>query len=191
MRYQVNTDHIRDALKTLRVGDQVLLSGTVYTARDAAHKQIFELLDRGEEPPFPLKDAILYYAGPTPARGNMPVGACGPTTAGRMDGFVPRLLGLGVAAMIGKGERNKSVQDAVRLSGACYFCAAGGAGAWIARCVRESREVAFPWLGCESVKQLTVCDLPLIVALDRRGGNLFVTGRAEFRKVEENCPGRS
>ena len=100
MRYQVNTDHIRDALKTLRVGDQGLLSGTVYTARDAAHKQIFELLDRGEEPPFPLKDAILYYAGPTPARGNMPVGACGPTTAGRMDEINPCRMLCGCPARV-------------------------------------------------------------------------------------------
>lgn len=181
MTMRVETAQIREALETLRAGDRVFLSGTVYTARDAAHKQILELLERGEEPPFPLKDAILYYAGPTPAREGMPVGACGPTTAGRMDVFAPPLLQLGVAAMIGKGERDFAVREAIRASGACYFCAAGGAGAWIARCVTAAQPVAFPWLGCESVKRLTVRELPLIIAVDRWGGNLFVTGRAQYR----------
>ena len=120
-------------LAQLRAGDRVLLSGVVYTARDAAHKRMFQLLDEGKPLPFPLEGAVIYYAGPTPGQQGMAVGACGPTTAGRMDRFAPRLLDLGLSAMIGKGERSQEVVDAIARSGACYFAAVGGAGALIAR----------------------------------------------------------
>ncbi len=179
---RLHTAELRAAMQTLRVGDRVLLSGTVYTARDAAHKRFFTLLDRGEELPFPLKDAVIYYAGPTPGQQGMAVGACGPTTAGRMDPYAPRLLDLGLAAMIGKGERSGAVAEALVRNGAVYFAAVGGAGALIARHIRAAEVIAFGDLGCESVKRMEVDDLPLTVAMDCRGGNLYRTGPAAWRK---------
>ena len=167
-------------LPGLRGGDRVLLSGTIYTARDAAHKRLFGLLDRGEALPFDLKGAAIYYAGPTPGQQGMVVGACGPTTAGRMDAFAPRLLDLGLGAMIGKGERSQAVVDAIVRNGACYFAAVGGAGALIARCIETAQVIAFDDLGCESVKRMTVRDLPLIVAIDSQGNDLYKQGRAEY-----------
>ncbi|MEG2420359.1 MAG: FumA C-terminus/TtdB family hydratase beta subunit [Oscillospiraceae bacterium] len=158
----------------LKAGDRVLLSGTLYTARDAAHKRIFQLLDQGELLPFPLAGAVIYYAGPTPGQQGMAVGACGPTTAGRMDRFAPRLLDLGVAAMIGKGERSQEVVDAMVRNGAVYFAAVGGAGALIARCISSAEVIAFADLGCESVKRMVVQDFPLTVAIDSHGNNLYV-----------------
>lgn len=172
-RIKVHTDTIGEAAKTLRAGDRILLSGTIYTARDAAHKRIFAMLDRGERMPFPLSGATVYYAGPTPAPANLPIGSCGPTTASRMDVFTPRLLDLGLKCMIGKGNRSPQVVDAIRRSGAVYLCAIGGAGALAARCVRSLEVVAFEDLGCESVKRLTIENFPLFVAIDCRGGSLF------------------
>lgn len=163
----------RERAQELEAGDRVLLSGTVYTARDAAHKRIFELLDAGEEPPFPLEGAVIYYAGPTPAQQDMAVGSCGPTTSGRMDPFAPRLLDLGLRAMIGKGDRADSVVEAMTRNGGVYFAAVGGAGALIARCIQSSQVIAFDDLGCESVKRMEVKDLPLTVAIDSHGGNLY------------------
>ena len=168
-------------LAQLRAGDRVLLSGVVYTARDAAHKRMFQLLDVGKPLPFRLKGAVIYYAGPTPGQQGMAVGACGPTTAGRMDRFAPRLLDLGLSAMIGKGERSQEVVDAIARSGACYFAAVGGAGALIARCIQTAEVIAFDDLGCESIKRMTVRDLPLTVAVDSRGNDLFRRGRAEYQ----------
>ena len=170
-------------LAQLRAGDRVLLSGVVYTARDAAHKRMFQLLDEGKPLPFPLEGAVIYYAGPTPGQQGMAVGACGPTTAGRMDRFAPRLLDLGLAAMIGKGERSQEVVDAIARSGACYFAAVGGAGALIARCIQTAEVIAFDDLGCESIKRMTVRDLPLTVAVDSRGNDLFRRGRAEYQRA--------
>ena len=163
----------RERAAQLRAGDRVLLSGTVYTARDAAHKRIFALLDAGQEPPFPLEGAIIYYAGPTPAQQGMAVGSCGPTTSGRMDPFAPRLMDLGLRAMVGKGDRSDAVVDAIVRNGGVYFAAVGGAGALIARCIRSSQVVAFDDLGCESVKRMEVEDLPLTVAIDSRGDDLY------------------
>lgn len=163
----------RERAAQLRVGDRVILSGTVYTARDAAHKRIFALLDEGKEPPFPLEGAIIYYAGPTPAQQGLAVGSCGPTTSGRMDPFAPRLLDLGLRAMIGKGERSPAVIDAIRRNGAVYFAAVGGAGALIAQCVTSAQVIAFDDLGCESVKRMEVQDLPLTVAIDSQGNDIY------------------
>ena len=157
----ISTAELPQAVSSLRAGDRVLLSGTIYTARDAAHKRIFALLDEGKEPPFPLKGAVIYYAGPTPAQQGMAVGACGPTTSSRMDVFAPRLLDLGLTAMIGKGQRSQAVVDAMVANGACYFAAVGGAGALIARCIQSAEVIAFDDLGCESVKRMTVEALPL------------------------------
>lgn len=172
-RIKIHTDTIGEAAKTLRAGDQVLLSGTIYTARDAAHKRIFAMLDSGEPLPFPLSGATVYYAGPTPAPANLPIGSCGPTTSSRMDVFTPRLLDLGLKCMIGKGNRSPQVVEAIRRNGAVYLCAIGGAGALAARCVRSLEVVAFEDLGCESVKRLTIENFPLFVAIDCRGGSLF------------------
>ena len=163
----------RERAAQLRAGDRVLLSGTVYTARDAAHKRLIAALDGGQELPFPLEGAVIYYAGPTPAQQGMAVGSCGPTTSGRMDPFAPRLLDLGLRAMIGKGERSDAVVEAMVRNGAVYFAAVGGAGALIARCIRESQVIAFDDLGCESIKRMEVEDLPLTVAIDSRGNDLY------------------
>ena len=180
MEHHLSTEELRSRIPELKAGDRVILSGTIYTARDAAHKRFFELLDQGKELPFPLKDAVIYYAGPTPGQQGMAVGACGPTTASRMDAFAPRLLDLGLGAMIGKGERSQEVVDAIVRNGACYFAAVGGAGALIAKCIRTADVIAFDELGCESVKRMTVEGFPLTVAIDSTGGNLFRTGRAEY-----------
>lgn len=178
---ELSTADLPAALPELRSGDRVLLSGTVYTARDAAHKRICALLDEGKEPPFPLKGAVVYYAGPTPTQQGMAVGSCGPTTSGRMDPFTPRLLDLGLAAMIGKGDRARGVVEAIVRNGAAYFAAVGGAGALIAKCVERAEILAFEELGCESVKRLTVRKLPLTVAVDSQGNNLYETGRAAYQ----------
>ncbi len=172
-RIRVSTGEMAEAAKTLRAGDLVLLSGTVYTARDAAHKRIFALLDKGAEPPFPLGGATIYYAGPTPTPPNLPIGSCGPTTSARMDGFAPRLLDLGLKCMVGKGNRSPEVIEAIRRNGAVYLCAIGGAGALAAKCVRSLEVIAFEELGCESVKKLEIEDFPLFTAIDCRGGSLF------------------
>lgn len=161
-------------------GDKILLTGTVYTARDAAHKRFNALLDEGKELPIPLEGAVIYYAGPTPAPAGKPIGSCGPTTSGRMDRFAPRLLDLGLGGMIGKGERNKDVRDAVVRNKAIYLCSIGGAGALACNCIKSCEVVAFDDLGCESVKKLYVEDFPLVVADDMYGGDIFENGRKEF-----------
>ncbi len=172
-RLQINTKDMAEAAQTLRAGDKILLSGTIYTARDAAHKRIFALLDSGEQLPFELQNASIYYAGPTPAPENLPIGACGPTTSSRMDVFAPRLLDLGLKCMIGKGGRSQEVVEAIRRNNAVYLCAIGGAGALAAKCVRSLEVIAFPDLGCESIKKLQIEDFPLFTAIDCHGGNLF------------------
>lgn len=181
MTYEINTADIRGFLPKLRIGDRVLLTGTIYTSRDAAHKRIFEALDSGASLPYDIRDAIIYYAGPTPAQPGMAVGSCGPTTAGRMDSFAPRLLDLGLAAMIGKGDRSDAVVDAIARNGAVYFAAVGGAGALIAKHITEATVVGYEDLGCESAKQMQVDRLPLIVAIDSAGENLYRTGRLAYQ----------
>jgi fumarate hydratase subunit beta len=179
---KLHTNELKAAIPSLRAGDRVLLSGTVYTSRDAAHKRIFQLLDEGKPLPYDLDKAVIYYAGPTPAQKGMAVGSCGPTTSGRMDPFAPRLLDLGLVAMIGKGERSQEVIDAIIRNQSAYFCAVGGAGALIAGCVKAAEEIAFQDLGCESVKRFTIEDLPITCAIDCHGGNLFRDGRAAYEK---------
>ena len=178
----MTTDELAARVGELEAGDRVILSGTIYTARDAAHKKLFALLDEGKALPFDLKTAVIYYAGPTPAQQGMAVGACGPTTASRMDVFAPRLLDLGLVAMIGKGQRSDEVCDAIVRNGACYFAAVGGAGALIAKCIKTAEVIAFDELGCESVKRMTVAELPLTVTIDCHGGNLYKTGRAAYAR---------
>lgn len=169
----IRAEDLRAAAPGLSAGDQVLLSGTVYTARDAAHGRLFALLDRGEALPFEIKDAVIYYAGPTPQKPDGQIGAFGPTTSARMDRFSPRLLRLGLAGMIGKGNRSQEVIEAIRETGAVYFCAGGGFGALISRSIVSMEEIAFPELGCESIKRLEVRDFPLIVGVDARGRSIF------------------
>lgn len=171
--YHLNTLELKEKSSELKAGDRVYLSGTVYTSRDAAHKRIFEALDSCSELPYALEEAVVYYAGPTPTPENLPIGSCGPTTSGRMDAFAPRLLDLGMRAMIGKGQRSKEVCDAIVRNNAVYFCAVGGAGALAAKCVEKCDVIAYEDLGCESVKKLEIKEFPLIVAIDCQGGNLF------------------
>jgi len=180
--YEVSTDELRDIIPSLRIGDRVILSGTVYTARDAAHKEFMSAMDEGRELPFDVKDAAIYYAGPTPGKNGMPVGSCGPTTSSRMDAFAPRLMDAGLAAMIGKGGRNDEVRQSVVRNGGVYLCAVGGAGALIAKSIKAAEIIAYPHLGCEAVRRLTVEKMPLIVAIDSHGGDIFAEGRAKFER---------
>lgn len=171
----INVADLKSVAKTLRAGDSVTLSGTVYTARDAAHKRITEIMANGGELPFALKGAVIYYAGPTPAPEGLAIGSCGPTTSSRMDGFAPALLDSGLIAMIGKGQRSDAVCEAIERNNAVYFCAIGGAGALASKCIKSSEVIAFDDLGCESVKRLEIENFPLIVAIDCCGGNLYKT----------------
>lgn len=171
--YKINTAELREMCTTLKVGDKVLLSGTVYTARDAAHKRIFELIEKGETLPFDIKNSVIYFAGPTPTPEGMAIGSCGPTTSKRMDPYTPKLHDMGLCATIGKGERSKEVIDSIKRNNAVYLCAIGGAGALAALSITECEVIAFEDLGCESVKKLTFKDFPLIVGIDSENGNIF------------------
>ncbi len=164
---------------SLRAGETVYLSGTVYTARDAVHKKLVKMIEDGEPLPIDLSCAILYYAGPTPAKNGLAVGSCGPTTSSRMDRHTPLLLAHGLRGMIGKGERSAEVVEALGAVGGVYFCAVGGAGALYASCIKTCDVVAFPELGCESLKKMTVVDLPVIVGIDAHGRDLFNGGKGE------------
>lgn len=174
---RLNTQQLKEYRKKLRVGDSVLLTGYIYTARDAAHKKIDALLDEGKPLPFPIDGSIIYYAGPTPAKEGHVIGSCGPTTSGRMDKFAPRLIRLGLLGMIGKGERSKEVIEAVIQNECVYFCAIGGAGALAAKAVKSCEVIAFDELGCESVKRLYVEDFALIVAVDCLGNDIYQAAR--------------
>ncbi|MCB6502089.1 Fe-S-containing hydro-lyase [Colidextribacter sp. 210702-DFI.3.9] len=176
MQYRLTTPVTREELAHLKAGDTVLLSGVVYTARDAAHKRLMELLDAGEPLPFPLEGSAIYYVGPTPERPGQVIGSAGPTTSGRMDAYSPRLLDLGQSIMIGKGARNQAVKDAVVRNGAVYLAALGGAGALMAASVRSLEVICWEDLGCEAVRRLEVKDFPLTVILDAHGGDLYQAG---------------
>ncbi len=164
-----NTSQLRNALDELCAGDEILLSGTAYTARDAAHKRIVA----SEIPPFPLEDAVIYYAGPTPTPPGAVCGSFGPTTSSRMDSFTPYLHSKGVVATIGKGDRAKEVTDALKTYGGVYLVAIGGAGALCAKCITDLEEIAYKDLGCESVKRIVFKDFPLIVAIDNKGNSVY------------------
>ena len=171
--YAIDTSKIKEWAPRLRAGDRVLLSGTVYTSRDAAHKRIMALLDSGEPLPYDLNGAVVYYAGPTPAPEHLAIGSCGPTTSCRMDPFAPRMLDLGLGAMVGKGGRSAEVVEAIRRNRSVYLCAVGGAGALASKCIKTCDVIAFEDLDCESVKRLTFDHFPLVVAIDCEGGSLF------------------
>lgn len=180
MQYKLTTPVTREDLSPLKAGDTVLLSGTVYTARDAAHKRMMELLDAGDPLPFPVEGSALYYVGPTPERPGEVIGSAGPTTSGRMDAYAPRLLDLGQAIMIGKGARNQAVKEAVVRNGAVYLAALGGAGALMAASVKKLEMICWEDLGCEAVRHLEVADMPLTVILDAHGGDLYESGPAAY-----------
>ncbi|MFP4034988.1 MAG: Fe-S-containing hydro-lyase [Desulfovermiculus sp.] len=173
--HKLTTPLTDEAVGQLKAGDVVLLTGTIYTARDAAHKRIVQALDRGEEPPFPLQGAVIYYVGPTPAPPGRPIGAAGPTTSYRMDSFAPRLYGLGVKATMGKGKRAVEVKEAMKEHNAVYLGATGGAGALLSQRIKQARVIAYEDLGPEAVRELVVEDFPALVINDVYGGELYVS----------------
>lgn len=173
MDQYIHTPITEAVTKELKAGDYVYLSGTVYTARDAAHQRMTEALARGEELPFEIKDAVIYYMGPSPAREGQVIGSAGPTTASRMDKYAPALLDLGQKAMIGKGKRSKEVIQAMIRNKAVYFAAVGGAGALISKCITKSEIVCYEDLGTEAIRRLEVENFPLIVVIDSEGNNLY------------------
>ena len=173
-------------LRTLRCGDRVLLSGTIYAARDAAHKRMFEALNQGQSLPIDLRNQCLYYVGPTPAPTGRPIGSAGPTTAGRMDAYTPRLLEQGILGMIGKGNRSPEVLEALCRHGAIYFAATGGAGALLARHITSYRVLSYPELGPEALAELTIHDFPVIVAADNQGKDMYVEGRKAYQVIWPN-----
>ncbi|MDR1301488.1 MAG: Fe-S-containing hydro-lyase [Treponema sp.] len=180
MKHQIHLPLTRDKAAAITAGDQVYFSGVMYTARDAAHKRLIALLDAGEALPFPVEDGVIYYVGPTPARLGQVIGSAGPTTSYRMDAYAPRLLALGLRGMIGKGKRSAEVVEAMGQAGAVYFGAIGGAGALIADCIKAVELIAFPDLGPEAVRRLTVEDFPVTAVIDSRGNNLYQLGRTAY-----------
>ena len=170
--------------RSLKSGDYVYLTGTIYTARDAAHKRMQEVLDRGETLPIGMKNNVIYYMGPSPAREGRPIGSAGPTTATRMDKYAPTLLDLGEKAMIGKGKRSKEVIDAIVRNHAVYFAAVGGAGALLSKCITKSEIVCYEDLGAEAIRKLQVKDFPVIVVIDSEGNNLYETAIKKYCTLE-------
>lgn len=166
--------------KELRAGDYVYITGTVYTARDAAHKRMYEALERGEKLPLDMENNIIYYMGPSPAREGRPIGSAGPTTASRMDKYAPALLDLGLKGMIGKGKRSDAVKDAIVRNGAVYFAAVGGAGALLAQSIKSSEVIAYDDLGTEAIRKLEVENFPVIVVIDAEGNDLYQSAIKEF-----------
>ena len=177
----------KDQLCQLKAGDYVYLTGTIYTARDAAHKRMNESLDQGEKLPVKLEEQVIYYMGPSPAREGRPIGSAGPTTASRMDKYAPTLLDLGLKGMIGKGKRTQEVIDAIIRNESVYFAAVGGAGALLSKCIKRSEVVAYDDLGAEAIRRLEIENFPVIVVIDKDGNNLYETAIEKYRKrIEEN-----
>ena len=176
----------KEELKTLKSGDYVYITGTIYTARDAAHKRMYETLQNQENLPIDIQDQIIYYMGPSPAREGRPIGSAGPTTASRMDKYTPQLLDLGMGAMIGKGKRSPAVADAIVRNGAVYFAAIGGAGALLSKCILSSEVIAYGDLGPEAVRKLEVKDFPVVVVIDSQGNNLYETAARAYAKEDRS-----
>ncbi len=175
----------QDTVRSLRAGDYVYITGTIYTARDAAHKRMSETLDEGGKLPFDVESNVIYYMGPSPAREGRPIGSAGPTTASRMDKYAPRLLDMGLKGMIGKGKRSEDVRQAVIRNGAVYFAAVGGAGALLSRSIESSEVIAYDDLGTEAIRRLQVKDFPVIVVIDSVGNNLYETAIREYCSEEK------
>ena len=182
----INTPLDNKTAKTLKAGDYVYITGTIYTARDAAHKRMDETLNRNESLPIDVNGNIIYYMGPSPAREGRPIGSAGPTTATRMDKYAPRLLDMGLIGMIGKGKRQKPVVDAIIRNGAVYFAAVGGAGALLAQRIIKSEVVAYDDLGTEAIRKLEVKDFPVIVVIDSDGNNLYEISQKKYEKKIDN-----
>ncbi len=180
MAILITTPLTRDKAKALKAGDSCLISGVIYTARDAAHKRLCELIKNGEELPIDIKDSIIYFVGPTPERPGQVIGSAGPTTSYRMDAYSPALIELGLTGMIGKGKRSENVITAMSKYGAVYFGAIGGCGALLARCVKRSEVVAYDDLGAEAIRRLEVVELPVIVVIDSEGNDLYKIGRQNY-----------
>ena len=180
MPVSIKTPLSREQARQLKAGDSCLISGVIYTARDAAHKRLCELLEKGEPLPIDLKDSIIYFVGPTPAKPGQAIGSAGPTTSYRMDAYSPLLIAQGLTGMIGKGKRNEEVVSAMREHGAVYFGAIGGCGALLSKCIKKAEVVAYEDLGAEAIRRLEVEDFPAIVVIDSAGGNLYQTGRAAY-----------
>lgn len=176
----INVPLSDEAAASLHAGDYVYLTGTIYTARDAAHKRMYEAMERGEQLPLDMKNNVIYYMGPSPARPGRVIGSAGPTTASRMDKYAPSLLDLGLKGMIGKGKRSQAVIDAVIRNGAVYFAAVGGAGALLSRSIVSSEVIAYDDLGTEAIRKLEVRDFPVIVVIDSEGNNLYETAIRDY-----------
>ena len=179
----------REELRELRAGDYVYISGTIYTARDAAHKRLYESLTQGEDIPIDLNGTFLYYLGPTPAREGMVIGSAGPTTSSRMDKYTPLLLRKGLAGMIGKGKRSEEVRQAIMQQDAVYFAAVGGAGALLSKCIKSAEVVAYEDLGTEAIRRLTVERLPVIVIIDSQGNNLYESAVQDYLRKYQGIRG--
>lgn len=186
MDQYIHTPLTEEVISGLKAGDYVYLSGTIYTARDAAHKRMQDALDAFEPLPIDVKDTIIYYMGPSPAREGRPIGSAGPTTASRMDKYTPQLLDLGLKGMIGKGKRSREVTDAIVRNHAVYFAAVGGAGALLSKAITASEVVAYEDLGTEAIRKLEVKDFPVIVVIDAEGNNLYETAAAQYRVQSES-----
>ena len=181
MDRHINVPMNQETAISLHAGDYVYISGTIYTARDAAHKRMYEALERGEKLPLDMEDNVIYYMGPSPARTGRPIGSAGPTTASRMDKYAPSLMDLGLRGMIGKGKRNQAVKDAVVRNKAVYFAAVGGAVALLSKSIIASEVIAYDDLGTEAIRRLEVKDFPVIVVMDSEGSDLYETAVAEYR----------
>lgn len=180
MERHITVPVVKEEIQDLRAGDYVYLTGVIYTARDAAHKRMDEALLEGKELPLDIKNQMIYYMGPSPAREGRPIGSAGPTTASRMDKYAPRLLDLGLGGMIGKGKRSQAVQDAIVRNKAVYFAAVGGAGALLSKCIKKADVIAYDDLGTEAIRRLEIEDLPAIVVIDSEGNNLYETAVKEY-----------
>lgn len=185
MDKKITTPITEEVTRDLRSGDYVYITGTMYVARDAAHKRMIEALDRGEELPIDIKDATIYYMGPSPARDGRPIGSAGPTTASRMDKYAPTLMDLGEKAMIGKGKRTQEVIDAIVRNHAVYFAAIGGAGALLSKCIKKSEVVCYDDLGAEAIRKIEVEDFPVIVVIDSEGNNLYETAIKQYNREQQ------
>ena len=177
---KITTPLTREAVRNLKAGDSCLISGVIYTARDAAHKRLCELVAEGKELPLDVKDAIIYFVGPTPAKPGQAIGSAGPTTSYRMDAYSPTLIKEGLTGMIGKGKRGPEVIDAMKECGAVYFGAIGGCGALLSKCIKKAEVIAYEDLGAEAIRRLEVEDFPAIVIIDSEGNNLYETGKAAY-----------
>ena len=182
MKKQIQIPIQKEIIRELKAGDYVYLTGEIYTARDAAHKRMNETLDRKEELPVNIKDKIIYYMGPSPAREGKGIGSAGPTTASRMDKYAPRLMDLGLSGMIGKGKRSQEVIDAIIRNEGVYFAAVGGAGALLSKCIKKSEVIAYDDLGTEAIRRLEVEDFPVIVVIDSEGNNLYEMAIEEYKE---------